>query len=268
MNAGAPQAKAAPGPAAPGPTAPGLQVRGLNKAFGGLTVARDIALDLAPGARTALIGPNGAGKTTFANLITGILPPSSGEILLDGRDIGRLGEAERVRAGIAKTFQITTLFRALTVRENIRLPVLERQGRALGWLRPAAGYPQVEEEIDRQLAAFRLERVADLPVRDLAYGTQRLVEMAMTLALRPRILILDEPAAGVPGSDSHLIVDAMERLPSDLAVLIIEHDMSLVFRVARSIIVLVNGAILTEGTPEAIAADQRVRDLYLGADHG
>jgi len=246
----------------------GLEVRGLNKHFGGLVVAKDISLDLPPGARKALIGPNGAGKTTFANLITGILPPSSGTIRLDGRDIRRLREAERVKAGIAKTFQITTLFRRLTVRENIRLPILERLGRTLRPFGRADGDPAVEAEIDALLAQFNLGAVADRGVQTLAYGQQRLVEMAMTLALRPRILILDEPAAGVPSSDSHLIADAIARLPEQLAVLIIEHDMKLVFRVARSIIVLVGGAILTEGPPEAISRDPRVRDLYLGQRHG
>lgn len=245
----------------------GLQVRGLNKSFGGIIVAKDLNVSLPPGARTALIGPNGAGKTTFSNLITGILPPTSGEITLDGRDIRPLGEADRVKAGIAKTFQITTLFKALTVRENIRLPILERDGRSLGWRRRAGSFPEVEEEIDAQLAAFDLAALADKPVADLAYGQQRLVELAMTLTLKPRVLILDEPAAGVPSSDSHLITDAIERLPEELSVLIIEHDMKLVFRVAREIIVLVNGVILTTGTPARIAADERVRDLYLGAHH-
>ena len=245
----------------------GLQVKGLNKNFGGLVVARDISLSLEPGDRTALIGPNGAGKTTFSNLITGILRPSSGEITLDGRDLRRLGEAARVRAGIAKTFQITTLFRQLTVRENIRLAVLERDRRALRFWHRADRDTKVETEIDAQLAAFRLNAHADRPVADLAYGQQRLVEMAMTLALKPRVLILDEPAAGVPSSESHLITDAIEALPADLAVLIIEHDMKLVFKVARSIIVLVQCAILTQGAPSEIAADPRVRDLYLGAHH-
>ncbi len=245
----------------------GLQTKGLNKRFGGLVVARDISLSLAPGDRTALIGPNGAGKTTFSNLITGILTPSSGEILLDGRDIGRLGEAARVRAGIAKTFQITTLFRQLTLRENVRLAVLERERRALRFWHRADRDRRIEAEIETQLAAFNLMPLADRPVQDLAYGQQRLVEMAMTLALKPRVLILDEPAAGVPSSESHLITDAIEALPADLAILIIEHDMKLVFRVARSIIVLVQGAILTQGSPAEIAADPRVRDLYLGAHH-
>ncbi|MCW1932367.1 ABC transporter ATP-binding protein [Pararhodobacter zhoushanensis] len=245
----------------------GLQTKGLNKSFGGLIVARDITLSLQPGDRTALIGPNGAGKTTFSNLITGILKPTSGQILLDGRDIGGLGEAARVRAGIAKTFQITTLFKHLSVRENIRLPILERERRALRFWHRADRDKGIEAEIEAQLAAFTLLPLADKPVQDLAYGQQRLVEMAMTLALKPRVLILDEPAAGVPSSDSHLITGAIEALPADLAVLIIEHDMKLVFQVARSIIVLVNGAILTQGTPADIAANQQVRDLYLGAHH-
>jgi branched-chain amino acid transport system ATP-binding protein len=245
----------------------GLQIKDLNKNFGGLEVARAITLDLVPGARTALIGPNGAGKTTFANLITGIIKPSSGTILLDGRDIARLSEAQRVKAGIAKTFQITTLFKRLTVRENIRLPILEREGRTGRFLRRADQTPSIENEINQLLASFGLTALAEAPVERLAYGQQRLVEMALTLALKPRILILDEPAAGVPSSESHLIIDAIKSLPADLAVLIIEHDMKLVFEVARSIVVLVAGAILTVGTPTEIAADARVRELYLGARH-
>lgn len=247
---------------------PGLDVKNLSKHFGGLTVAQDITFDLPPGARKALIGPNGAGKSTLANLITGILAPSGGTIRFEGRDIGALSEARRVKAGIAKTFQITTLFARLTVRENIRLALIEREGRGFAMLRPADADARTEAEIDGYLAQFNLTELADRAVRDLAYGQQRLVEMALTLALRPRLLILDEPAAGVPSSETHLIVDAIEALPEDLAVLIIEHDMDLVFRVAQSIIVLVQGKILIEGTPERIAADPDVRDLYLGGGHG
>lgn len=247
---------------------PGLEVKDLSKHFGGLTVAQDITFDLPPGARKALIGPNGAGKSTLANLITGILAPSGGTIRFEGRDIGALSEVRRVKAGIAKTFQITTLFARLTVRENIRLALIEREGRGFAMLRPADADARTEAEIDGYLAQFNLTELADRAVRGLAYGQQRLVEMALTLALRPRLLILDEPAAGVPSSETHLIVDAIEALPEDLAVLIIEHDMDLVFRVAQSIIVLVQGKILIEGTPKRIAADPEVRDLYLGGGHG
>ncbi len=246
----------------------GLQVRGLSKTFGGLTVSDDIDFDLGPGARTALIGPNGAGKSTFANLVTGILAPSSGSVRFDGLDIGHLNEGARVRLGIAKTFQITTLFGRLTVRENLRLPILERRRRGFRMFARADRDRDVESEITALLAQFDLAGLADLPVDALAYGQQRLVELALTLALKPRVLILDEPAAGVPSSETHLITDAIAQLPEDLAVLIIEHDMDLVFRVARSIVVLVNGRILAEGTPDDIAGNARVRELYLGGAHG
>lgn len=246
----------------------GLVVRGLSKAFGGIQVARDINLALPPGSRTALIGPNGAGKTTFTNLLTGVLQPTAGQIFLDGREISGLTEAERVKAGIAKTFQITNLFKGMTVRENIRLPLLEREARTGRLFGPAYADTSLEQEIEVLLDRFQLLPFADQCVDDLAYGQQRLIEMALTLALKPRILILDEPAAGVPGGDSHLIVDAIRSLPADLAVLIIEHDMKLVFEVAKRIVVLVAGAILIEGSPEEISQDKRVRELYLGAQHG
>lgn len=245
----------------------GLEAKGLTKRFGGLTVAEDIDFDLLPGDRTALIGPNGAGKSTFSNLVTGILAPTSGTVHFDGADIGHLNEAQRVQLGIAKTFQITTLFQDLTVRENLRLPVLEREKRGYRLFRRADGNPQTEAEVTALLDQFDLGTLADRTVSDLAYGQQRLVELALTLALKPRVLILDEPAAGVPSSESHLIVEAIEALPADLAVLIIEHDMDLVFRLARHIVVLVQGRILTDGTPEQIANDAQVRELYLGAGH-
>lgn len=245
----------------------GLEVSNLNMNFGGIVVAKDINLDLRPGDRKALIGPNGAGKTTIANLLTGTLTPVSGSIRLDGRDIGHLKEAKRVKAGVAKTFQITTLFKRMSVRENLRLPVLERNGKARNCFVKSDSNGQVESEVDQLLSQFNLQSLADIPVQELAYGRQRLVELALTLALKPRILILDEPAAGVPSSDSHVITDAIEQLPKDLAVLIIEHDMKLVFKVANTIVVLVNGAILMEGSPGEISRDKRVRDLYLGARH-
>jgi len=245
----------------------GLEVTNLNMNFGGLVVAKNINLELKPGDRKALIGPNGAGKTTIANLLTGTITPVSGSIRLDGRDIGHLKEAKRVKAGVARTFQITTLFKRLSVRENLRLPILERAGKTHKYFVKSDSDAQVESEVEQLLSQFNLQSLADIPVQELAYGRQRLVELALTLALKPRILILDEPAAGVPSSDSHVITDAIEQLPKDLAVLIIEHDMKLVFKVANTIVVLVNGAILMEGSPSEISQDKRVRDLYLGARH-
>jgi len=249
--------------------AAGLSVRNLNKRFGGLTVASDLNVDLPPGSRTALIGPNGAGKTTFAGLVTGILPPSSGTIMLDGEDITRLSAARRVKRGIVRTFQITTLLKAMTPREHIRLAILER--RNLGWrmFSGASDFRDVESEAASILEQLILREDADRRVDRLPYGKQRLVEIAIALALRPRILLLDEPAAGVPSGESGVIIDAIRTLPEDLAVLIIEHDMDLVFSFAKRIVVLVSGAILTEGEPGEIAADPRVRALYLGEEaHG
>lgn len=242
----------------------GLEVQGLCKSYGGLHVSKDINFSLNPGDRKALIGPNGAGKSTFANLITGIVQPSAGVVYLDGKDIASFDEAARVKAGIGKTFQTTNLFPSLTVRENLRLPVLEREGMGTRLFSRADRFKSLEIEIESLLIGLNLLGVADSAVGDLAYGQQRLVELALALALKPVILILDEPAAGVPSGDSQLIIDAINRLPKDLAVLIIEHDMDLVFTVATSIIVLVMGEVLIEGTPEQIASDPQVRELYLG----
>lgn len=246
----------------------GLEVRNLSKHFGGLVVSQGINFDLPPGARKALIGPNGAGKSTFANLISGIIKPTSGEIRFDGKNIVNLKEAQRVKLGIAKTFQITALFPCMTVLENIRLPLLESQGQGFSLFKGAHRNESIEAELEALITQFDLRAIADKVVSDLAYGQQRIVELALTLALRPRVLILDEPAAGVPSSETHLITDAIEQLPTDLAVLIIEHDMELVFKVATSIVVLVQGRILIEGTPDQISADIKVRELYLGNSHG
>ncbi len=247
-----------------------LEIRALNKSFGALRVARDIDLTLARGARHALIGPNGAGKTTLVNLITGVLTPTAGSVLLDGEDITRLSRAGRARRGIARTFQINQLFRGLTVVENLYLAVGERT-RACGRIwRPAGAERAVVEEAMEHLDALRIADDALKTVRELPYGRQRLVEIAIALAQRPRVLLLDEPAAGVPSSESHLILDVVDRLDPDIAILIIEHDMDVVIRFAKRISVLVAGAVLVEGEPGEILADERVRAVYLGeeARHG
>jgi len=243
-----------------------LAIRYLNKNFGALAVARDVCLELPRGARHALIGPNGAGKTTLVNLITGVLRPSGGSILLDGHDITALPQAARTRRGIARTFQINQLFRGLTVLENVYLAVAERMGAAHRLWRPAGAEREVIDQALAQLESLRLADDALRLVRELPYGRQRLVEIAIALAQHPRVLLLDEPAAGVPSSESHLILDVIAGLDSDIAVLIIEHDMDVVFRFASRITVLVAGAVLTEGTPHEIRADARVRAVYLGEE--
>ncbi len=241
-----------------------LETIGLHRRFGALIVANEINFRLEPGARHALIGPNGAGKTTFINLITGRLAPSAGRVLLNGDDITGLSQAARVRRGLGRTFQINTLFRGLSVLENVCLAVGEREGAGGAMFRLVGARPRVIEEAYALLEQLRLGDDALMPVKEMPYGKQRLVEIAIALGLRPSVLLLDEPAAGVPSAESAIILDVIERLPNDIAVLIIEHDMELVFRFARRITVLVQGAILLEGTPAEIAADTRVREIYLG----
>ena len=246
-----------------------LKTEKLCKSFGALTVADNIDFGLEPGARHALIGPNGAGKTTFVNLLTGVLPPTSGSIFLNESEITRSSQSARVKLGLGRTFQITTLFKTLPVLDNVALSVAERTGVAKRMWRSASNHMEIIEEAQSLLAALGLADVARTPAQDLPYGKQRLLEIAVTLGLKPKVLLLDEPAAGVPSHDSKLILDQLAGLPGDIAILIIEHDMDLVFRFAQRITVLVQGQVLVEGTPQQIAADQRVRDVYLGeATHG
>jgi ABC-type branched-subunit amino acid transport system ATPase component len=243
---------------------PALETRGLCKSFGALAVASDIDFRLERGARHALIGPNGAGKTTFINLVTGRFPPSAGQIFLGDADVTALAPAQRVKLGLARTFQINTLFRGLTVLENVCMATSERLGRAGDLFRPAGSRPEVIDGAYAALERLGLADDAARLVRELPYGRQRLVEIAVALSLEPEVLLLDEPAAGVPSTESGIIVDVIERLSPDIAMLIIEHDMELVFRLARRITVLVQGKVLVVGTPQEIAADPRVREVYLG----
>jgi ABC-type branched-subunit amino acid transport system ATPase component len=241
-----------------------LETKGLCKSFGALEVARRIDFRLEAGARHALIGPNGAGKTTFVNLLTGLLRPSAGQVLLEGEDVTRLAQAKRVKRGIARTFQINQLFRGLTVLENVCIAVAERLQAGGGMLRPAGRRTEVVEEAVRLIGALRLDADAGRRVSELPYGRQRLVEIAIALGLDPRVLLLDEPAAGIPSAECHILLEAIAALPREIAVLIIEHDMDLVFRFAQRITVLVSGAIFAEGSPAEIAANRDVRAVYLG----
>jgi ABC-type branched-subunit amino acid transport system ATPase component len=241
-----------------------LETRQLSRRFGALHAVQDVGFRLRPGARHALIGPNGAGKTTFINLLTGVLRPTEGQVLLKGQDITRAAQAERVKLGIARTFQINRLFRGLTVLENVYIAVSERVGAAPSMLRPAGARRDVIEQAMGLLETLKLQDDAQHRVSELPYGRQRLIELAIALGLRPEVLLLDEPAAGVPSAESHIILDAIDRLPKHIGVLIIEHDMDVVFRFAERITVLVSGAIFAEGTPKEIAGNADVRAVYLG----
>jgi ABC-type branched-subunit amino acid transport system ATPase component len=241
-----------------------LETRGLQKHFGGLNVTRDLSLSIERGARHALIGPNGAGKTTVINLLTGVLKPNGGRILLEGNDITDLSVHARVLRGLSRTFQINQLYADLTPLETIGLAVSERMGRGADWWRQMGTRDDVNAEIAENLARFRLLDVMNEPTATLPYGKQRLLEIALAIAARPRVLLLDEPAAGVPESERHDILAAVAALPRDVTVLLIEHDMDLVFSFADRISVLVNGALLVEGPPGEVARDPQVKAVYLG----
>ena len=246
-----------------------LQTRHLAKQFGGFMATNDVSLGVRDGARHALIGPNGAGKTTLINLLTGFLEPTAGSVSLHGEDVTHLPQHRRVAKGLARTFQINRLFADLTVLESVTMAVCERLGLATRFWRPVIAHARAVDEAAALLSQLRLAEVAHQRTRDLAYGRQRLIEIALALAAQPTVLLLDEPAAGVPTSESRELFETIARLPRSVTILLIEHDMDLVFRFADRITVLVGGAILTEGDPQAIAADPQVRSVYLGeAAHG
>ena len=243
-----------------------LETIDLAKRFSGIIAANNISLQIAKGARHALIGPNGAGKTTLINLLTGVLRPTGGRILLDGEDITNLPTHKRVRLGIVRTFQINQLFSELTPLETIGLAVSERRGQGLDWWRIVGSRSDLVTEVVEILERFHLTDVIDKRTAVLPYGKQRLLEIAVAIACRPRVLLLDEPAAGVPEDERHEILAAVAALPNDVSVLLIEHDMDIVFAFADRISVLVNGALFVEGSPEEVANDARVKAVYLGEE--
>lgn len=246
-----------------------LRTEGLSKQWGSFKANSAISLNFAPGARHALIGPNGAGKTTFINLLTGAFAPTAGRVFFGGQDITTLSQHARVKRGMTRTFQINTLFAGLTVLESVVLAVTERRGLQARWYRTVESQGDAVDEAMALLTTLTLAGEANSITRSLAYGKQRLVEIALALATKPRVLLLDEPAAGIPSAESQELFEVLAQLPREVTVLFIEHDMGLVFRFAERITVLVGGAVLTEGTPQEIAADPRVREVYLGeAEHG
>lgn len=245
-----------------------LETRNLKKSFGSLVVADDISLKLPQGARHALIGPNGAGKTTLINLVTGALKPDSGQVLLGDQNITEVETHMRVKQGLVRTFQINTLFPKLTPLESVTMAICERNGVSGHWLTPLSRRTAELDEAYALLTQMGLADHAVKPTNDLAYGQQRLLEITLALAAKPKVLLLDEPAAGVPKSESGELFKVIAALPDDISILFIEHDMNLVFTFASFITVLVQGAILVEGTPAEISTDPLVREVYLGGAHG
>jgi ABC-type branched-subunit amino acid transport system ATPase component len=245
---------------------PILQTTGLEKRFGGIVATNNVNLSVEKGARHALIGPNGAGKTTFINLLTGVLKPSAGRITLEGKDITDTSPHERVRLGMARTFQINQLFLDLTPLESVGLVVSERLGSGADWWRIVGTKSSVTGEIVEIIERFHLTDVMFDRVSVLPYGKQRLLEIALAFACRPQVLLLDEPAAGVPEAERHELLATIDALPAEVTVLLIEHDMDLVFSFADRISVLVNGALFVDGAPEEVARDPRVKAVYLGEE--
>jgi branched-chain amino acid transport system ATP-binding protein len=242
-----------------------FEVANLKKSFGGLAVTNDVSIAMHPGDRVALIGPNGAGKTTFVNLVTGNLPPDSGDVRLGGETVTRVDAAGRVKRGLVRSFQVTRLFQDMTPAEHVALAILQRDGRTGRMFGNFLSMPGVMDEVTGMLQTLGLERLMHRKVNEIAYGQQRLLEIAVAMALKPKVLLLDEPAAGVPQSDTGRIEQALADLPADLAVLMIEHDMDLVFRFAKRVIVLAAGAIIFDGSPADVTKDERVREAYLGS---
>ncbi len=242
-----------------------FEVRNLNKKFGGLVVTNDVSISMAPGDRLALIGPNGAGKTTFINLVTGNLQPDSGDVTLGGENVTRLGPASRVHRGLVRSFQVTRLFQDMTPEEHVALAVLQREGHSGRMFGHYSGRAEVMDEVSAILDRLGLFDLRHLKVREIAYGQQRLLEIAMAMALKPRVLLLDEPAAGVPQSETARIEAALASLPADLAILMIDHDMDLVFRFAKRVVVLAAGTVIFDGLPKDVTQNARVREAYLGS---
>jgi branched-chain amino acid transport system ATP-binding protein len=241
-----------------------LSCHGLIKRFGGITATNNVTLNLRQGARHALIGPNGAGKTTLINLLTGVLESTAGNIQLLGQDISHMPQHARVQRGMVRTFQINQLFDTLTPLQTLAMVVSQQMGLSNQWWQPMGAKTQVGERSAELLEQFHLAQVMNQPTKTLAYGKRRLLEIAIALACNPKVLLLDEPVAGVPAGEREELLQTVAALPADVSVLLIEHDMDLVFEFATYITVLVNGTVLTEGTPDVIANDPQVKAVYLG----
>jgi branched-chain amino acid transport system ATP-binding protein len=239
-----------------------LEASGLCKKFGGLSVTNNVALSLRAGARHALIGPNGAGKTTLVGLLSGALPSDAGQIVLAGHDITHEPPPRRVKRGLVRTFQVNNLFAGLTVLDNVLIALAEHRRASSAML--SAMPRDLIDAADARLGVMGLAEYRDHRVAELPYGPQRLLEIAIALCLDPKVLLLDEPAAGIPAADASRLLDLIGALPSDIAVLMIEHDMHVVRRFATEITVLVGGSILLSGPPDEVMASPEVHDVYLG----
>ncbi len=249
-------------------SAPLLQVKKLSKAFGKVVTARELDLTFAQGVLTSIIGPNGAGKSTLINLLTGALPADSGRILFRGRDITDLPIHQRVRLGLCRSFQVVNVFPQLSVFQNLEIPVLALAGKAGRLFKPARKHRQVHREVMALLEQVGLARQARVPAAALSHGDQRLLEVGIALAARPRLLFLDEPTAGMNPVERVAILANIRRLAQggDTTFVIVEHDMDIVFSLSDRVLVLHRGDIICDGSPETVQGDEQVRECYLGQE--
>jgi branched-chain amino acid transport system ATP-binding protein len=244
---------------------PILQVRRLSKSFGGLIAVDNVSLDVTVGELHAVIGPNGAGKTTLINTLSGDLPPSAGSILFSGAEVAHLPPERRSRLGIGRSYQKVNIFPEFSALENCRLAAQSREPRPLNWFRDAMSYAPIMENARRALSAVGLSNRADVIAENLSHGEQRQLEIAMSLATDPQLLLLDEPLAGMGTEESLHMVALIGRLAEEHAILLVEHDMDAVFQLAQVLTVMVNGKVLASGGPQAIRANREVQTAYLGA---
>jgi len=244
---------------------PALRLEGVCRSFGGLQAVDSVTLSVRPGERRALIGPNGAGKTTLFNVIAGVLPASAGRIALFGRDVTGSAPHRRAALGLARTFQITNLFPDLTVLENCLLAVQAHTPTRFSMLRPVRHYGTLLERARAGLASLELERLGDAVVRNLSHGEQRQLEIALALAGQPKVLLLDEPTAGLSPAESRLMAGLLRRLDPAITVLMIEHDMDIALELSEMVTVLHYGRVIADGPREAVKADPQVKEIYLGA---
>ena len=241
-----------------------LVLENVTVAFGALKAVDDVSLSVKRGERRAIIGPNGAGKTTLFNAITGVFPPTSGRITFEGKDVTRMPAQKRARLGMSRTFQITNLFPTMTVEENMQLALSGTDASKFSMLGSTRLTPEEQDRVASALRMSRLEERGSVAVNELSYGEQRQLEMAMALVSRPRLLLLDEPAAGLSPAERVMVADIIRSLPHDLTMVLIEHDMELVLNLVDWVTCLNNGQLLAEGSPEEIRTNQHVQDVYLG----
>lgn len=244
-----------------------MSTHDLTISFGGLTAVDNVNLEVEVGSRRAIIGPNGAGKTTFFNLVAGQLKPDAGRVIIEGSDVTALSVHERTRAGVGRTFQISNLFGELSVADNIRLALAgTMDGVRMNFWSPLRGIREVTERLEELLVTWNLTSIANDRTNELSYGQQRILEFLLATASRPRLLLCDEPTAGVSKRDAEQLVETIEQLPRDMTVILVEHDMEVAFRLADEVTVMVGGRELITDIPDVVRRNPDVIDAYLGKD--